>query len=116
MSHFLGLILVCTYTNCQQGQILISYTFLSGFTFPLTHVLDFLRWFAAFAYYAINGFISVPALPTLAILLCIINFCFDIIGSYGIHRCIQTSILILLNILLMFHQLYLLAFFMCLIE
>ena len=39
--------------------------------------------FAAFAY-VINNFIYISTKSTLAILLRIINFCFDIIGSYGI--------------------------------
>ena len=40
--------------------------------------------FAAFGYYVIMHLISIPPLPTLAILLSIIIFFVDIISHYGI--------------------------------
>ena len=54
------------------------------FTHTIVSRLIFsLRKFATFAYYAINGFISITTLPTLLILLRIIFFRFSIIGPYG---------------------------------
>ena len=44
----------------------------------------FLWQFAAFTYYVINCLISVTPLPTLVILLHIINLCFDVISAYSI--------------------------------
>ena len=43
--------------------------------------------FAAFAYYMIDGFISVTTQPTFAILLSLIYSRFDMIGSYGTVLC-----------------------------
>ena len=51
VSYFLGQILVCAYTICQHGEILIYCTIFSGLTFPRSHayfcisfVLHLLMW------------------------------------------------------------------------
>ena len=44
----------------------------------------FFRRFATFVYYVINRLISVTTQPILTILLCVNNFCFNIVGAYGV--------------------------------
>ena len=62
--YFLGQVLGCVYTICWYGQILISCTSRSGSPCRLRSCLDlysFCANFSAFAYYMIDGFISVTA-------------------------------------------------------
>ena len=47
----------------------------------------FLLYFAAFDYYMINHFHTFTILSTLALLLHLIYFCFNIVGIYGIVWC-----------------------------
>ena len=62
---------------------------------PVDHLADLdvsslvflLCQFTAFAYYVIDSFSSVTALPTFAILLRLINSRFNMIGSYGVVLC-----------------------------
>ena len=49
--------------------------------------VHFLCQFAAFAYYVIDRFVSVSTEPSFAILLSLIYFGFDMIGSYGVVLC-----------------------------
>ena len=63
--------------------------------FPVDHLADpvmcrfilLLYYFAVFAYYEIDPFVSVTASSTFAILLRLIYFRFDMIGSYGVVLC-----------------------------
>ena len=60
--------------------------------FPVDHpahpvmssIVLFLCKFAAFAYYMIDGFVSITTQPTFAVLLRLIYFRFDMTGSYGV--------------------------------
>ena len=60
--------------------------------FPVNHLsqldvprfVDLLNQISALVYYVINFFISFSSEPTLAILLCIIDFSFHIIDRYGV--------------------------------
>ena len=58
---------------------------------PLHQVVSslilFLRWFAVFANYVINCFVSIITKPSLAILLRIIYFWFNAVGLYGVVLC-----------------------------
>ena len=72
---------------------MVKFKFLAHF--PVDHIADpvssrlvlLLCQFAAFAYYVIDGFISVSASSTFAILLRLIYSRFDLIGSYGAVLC-----------------------------
>ena len=79
-SHFL----VCVYTICQQGQILISCIIFSISPYLPNHIcscISFVLVFA-FAYYVINCFIYITTELTLAIFLRILNICYNVIATY----------------------------------
>ena len=62
---------------------------------PVAHLADpivfslilHLCQFAAFAYYVIDGFVSIPTRRSFAILWRLIYYRFDITGSYGVVLC-----------------------------
>ena len=64
----------------------------------MSSLLLLLRQFAAFAFYLINRVIFVTTKPILAILLLIINLCFDIVGLYDVDFAIIIIILIIVII------------------
>ena len=75
-------------------------------TFPTRVIPVFvllLYQFVVFIYYVINSFISITQQATLAILLCIINFCFGIISRYAIIA--WWLLLLLLSLLLLLYTL-----------
>ena len=76
-----GRILFRTYTIWQNGQVLLSGTISSESPSPTNHISSCFL-FAIFAYFVINGFVSITIKPTLAILLSLIFFCFKMIVYY----------------------------------
>ena len=83
VSHSPGVILDCNIEHLLHGQTFISCNILMDHLVHLTLSVVF----AAFAYFAIDRFVSINTSPTSAVLLHLIYSCFDKISSDGVVLC-----------------------------